>query len=68
MGRSSRRGRRCATSAFLVLRKGVRGSCDEAKAVRRAGDASAMLNRGGVWRNHPKLLGPGALIFVAKQL
>ena len=21
-----------------------------------------------VWRNHPKLLGPGALIFVAKQL
>ena len=24
--------------------------------------------RGKVWRNHPKLLGPGALIFVAKQL
>ena len=22
----------------------------------------------GLWRNHPKLLGPGALIFVAKQL
>ena len=21
-----------------------------------------------LWRNHPKLLGPGALIFVAKQL
>ena len=21
-----------------------------------------------VWRNHPKLLGPGALIFIAKQL
>ena len=21
-----------------------------------------------MWRNHPKLLGPGALIFVAKQL
>ena len=25
-------------------------------------------SQGQVWRNHPKLLGPGALIFVAKQL
>ena len=25
-------------------------------------------NGSGVWQNHPKLLGPGALIFVAKQL
>ena len=36
--------------ALLVLRIGVRGPCDEAKGIRRAGDASATLNRGG---GHP---------------
>ena len=28
----------------------------------------AIKKRQKLWRNHPKLLGPGALIFVAKQL
>ena len=49
------------------------------RSVRRAGANDSMTSRLGgrsdtrrhrwfVWRNHPKLLGPGALIFVAKQL
>ena len=45
-----------------------------AAAVKKGGlnlDTRARYGRHGVgimWRNHPKLLGPGALIFVAKQL
>ena len=33
-----------------------------------SGDGHDHPEGGYLWRNHPKILGPGALIFVAKQL
>ena len=36
--------------------------------IRRTRNSEVRICRVQLWRNHPKLLGPGALIFVAKQL